>query len=88
MNEFIQIMLPHHVAVHYQRKTGQELKQGRNLEAGADAEAMEGATYTILHYMACSACSLIEPRTAGPRTAWLASKVLLKHPLSYVLITS
>ena len=28
-----------HITV--QRKSGQELKQGRNLEAGADAEAME-----------------------------------------------
>ena len=31
-----------HIAVHHQKKSGQELKQGRNLEAGADAEAMEG----------------------------------------------
>jgi hypothetical protein len=31
-----------HIAVHHQRKSGQELTQGRNLEAGADAEAMEG----------------------------------------------
>jgi hypothetical protein len=30
-----------HIAVHHQRKSGQELTQGRNLEAGADAEAME-----------------------------------------------
>ena len=29
-----------HIAVHYQSKTGQELRQGRNLEAGADSEAM------------------------------------------------
>jgi hypothetical protein len=29
-----------HSTVHHQRK--QELKQGRNLEAGADAETMEG----------------------------------------------
>ena len=28
-----------HVTVHHQRKSGQELKQGRNLEAGADTEA-------------------------------------------------
>jgi hypothetical protein len=27
--------------VHHQRKSGQEITQGRNLEAGADAEAME-----------------------------------------------
>jgi hypothetical protein len=28
-----------HITVHHQRKSGQELKQGRNLEAGADTEA-------------------------------------------------
>ena len=32
-----------HITVHHQRKSGQGLKEGRNLEAGADAEAMEGA---------------------------------------------
>jgi hypothetical protein len=31
-----------HITVHHQRKSGQKLRQGRNLEAGADAEAMEG----------------------------------------------
>jgi hypothetical protein len=31
-----------HIVVHHQRKSGQELTQGRNLEAGVDAEAMEG----------------------------------------------
>ena len=30
-----------HSTVHHKRKSGQELKQGRILEAGADAEAME-----------------------------------------------
>jgi len=28
--------------VHHQRKSGQGLMQGRNMEAGADAEAMAG----------------------------------------------
>ena len=36
-----------HISVHYGRKLRQELKQGRNLEAGADAEAMEGAAYWL-----------------------------------------
>jgi hypothetical protein len=31
-----------HIAVHYLRKSGQEIKHGRILEAGTDAEAMEG----------------------------------------------
>jgi hypothetical protein len=30
-----------HIAVHHQRKSGLELTQGRNLEAGVDAEAMD-----------------------------------------------
>jgi hypothetical protein len=31
-----------HIAVYHQMKSGQELTQGRNLEAGAVAQAMEG----------------------------------------------
>jgi hypothetical protein len=30
-----------HIAVYHQRKSGQEVTLGRNLEAGADAEAVE-----------------------------------------------
>lgn len=37
----IQLTLP--IAIHHLRKSGQELIQGRNLEASADAEAMMGA---------------------------------------------
>jgi hypothetical protein len=32
-----------HILGHYQRKSREELTQHRNLEAGADAEAMEGS---------------------------------------------
>jgi hypothetical protein len=35
------------ITVHHLRKSEQELTQGRNLEAGADAEAMEGAAYRL-----------------------------------------
>ena len=38
------LILPHH-----RRKSGQEIIQDRNLEAGADAEAMEGC-----YLLACS----------------------------------
>jgi hypothetical protein len=38
--EFIWLKLPY--TGHYQRESGQELKQGRNTEAGADREASEG----------------------------------------------
>jgi hypothetical protein len=36
------LSLHFHIVVHHQRKSGQELTQGRNLEVGVDAEAMEG----------------------------------------------
>ena len=49
-----------------QRKSGQEFQQGRNLESGADAEAMEGLLLTGLFSMACSARFLIGPRTTNP----------------------
>jgi hypothetical protein len=39
------ISLDFYITVHHQRKLGQELKQGRNLETGSDAEAMDGAAY-------------------------------------------
>jgi hypothetical protein len=34
-------------AVHHRRESGQELKQARNLDAGADAEAVEGAAFWL-----------------------------------------
>ena len=40
-----------HIAVYHQRKSGQELTQGKNLEAGADAEAIEGCCL-----LACFPC--------------------------------
>ena len=47
--------------------SGQELMQGRNQEAGADAEAMEGDAYWLS--MAFSVCFLIELRTTSPGVA-------------------
>jgi hypothetical protein len=41
------------IIIHHKRKSGEELTQGRNLEAGADAEAMEGCCLL--------ACFLTEP---------------------------
>ena len=47
--ENIGFVLHFHIVVHHWRKSGQELKESRNLEAGADAEAMEGSSL-----LACS----------------------------------
>jgi hypothetical protein len=39
-----------HNAVHHWRKSGQELRQGRILEAGADAESMEGCCCLLAYF--------------------------------------
>lgn len=41
-------------------------KQGRNLEAGDDAEAIKGVLLTSLLSVACSACFLTEHRIPSP----------------------
>jgi hypothetical protein len=46
-----------HIAAHYQRKSGQELIQGRNLE---------GCYLLACFPLPCSVCFLIEPRTTNP----------------------
>jgi hypothetical protein len=53
-----------HIAVHHQQKSGQKLKQGRNLEAGADAETM---LLTGLLSQLCSPYFLTEPWTTSQR---------------------
>jgi hypothetical protein len=63
------------IIVHHRRKLEQELKLGWNLEAGADAEAMEECYLTGLLLMTCSVCFLIERRTislwiAPPTVGW------------------
>ena len=49
-----------HIIALHRRKSGQELKQGRSLESGADAEAMEGAAYWLVP---CDLLSLISYST-------------------------
>lgn len=41
--------LPFHITVHHRRESGQELRQGKNLEAGVDTEAMKGCCF-IVHF--------------------------------------
>jgi hypothetical protein len=47
---------------YHQRKSGQELKQGRNTKAGSDAEAMEECCLLACSY---SVCFLIEHKTTS-----------------------
>jgi len=56
------------IIVHLWRKLRQELKQGWNLEAGANAEAVDGCcllsySHGLLNLL------LIEPRTSSPEMA-------------------
>jgi hypothetical protein len=53
-----------YIVVHHWRKPGQQHKQGRNLEAGANEGAMEGSCL-----LAYSICFLIELRTTSPGVA-------------------
>jgi hypothetical protein len=66
-----------HITAHHQRMPAQELKQCRNLEVGDVAEATEA---TCVFPMSCSACFLIEPRTAS--SGMLPTHNGLGHPLS------
>jgi hypothetical protein len=50
------------VIVYHWTQSEQELKQGRNLEAGADGEML----LTALFHMACSARFLVESKTHQP----------------------
>jgi hypothetical protein len=55
-----------HITVHHQRKSGQELKQARNPETGADAEAMEGLLLTGLHRLLSYRTQKNQPRDGPP----------------------
>ena len=55
---------------HHQKQGGQELKQGGNLEAGADAQAMKGAAYWLAFN---GLLSLLSDRTQNrqhPQETW------------------
>jgi hypothetical protein len=53
-----------YITVHHWRRSGQELKQDSDLEAGADAETLEFLACWLagLFNMACSEYFLVEPR--------------------------
>lgn len=55
-----------HIAVLYQRKSGKELKPGRNLKARADAEALEGAAYWLAAHGLAQFLPLVQPRASTP----------------------
>ena len=75
-----QITVPHHSPSLWEVRAGPQ--QGRNLEEGADAEAMEGCCSR-----ACSPCLaqpvlLYSPRTTCPSMALHTVDWALSHPLS------
>ena len=92
---------PH--TVHDWRNSGQELKQGRNLEYRAVAKTVEDAAY-YLFSMASWVCFLIETKTTSPEMApptmsWALphqslikimpySQILWKHFLNWVSLLS
>lgn len=62
---FIWLTLPY-ITVHHQRTLRQELRHGRNQEAGAKAKAIVGAASTGLLLLACLTCFLIGLSTTSP----------------------
>jgi hypothetical protein len=60
-----------HIRVHFHRKSGQELTQGRDLEAGADAEATEGAADWLAPHGMLRLLSYRTQPTDGPTHNWL-----------------
>jgi hypothetical protein len=80
-----------HISVHYGRKLRQELKQGRNLEAGADAEAMEEC---CLLPCSCDLLSLFSYRTPDHQSGgwshpqWTPSSIISCFTNSYVIFST
>jgi hypothetical protein len=64
---FIQLIPPQSNSSLKEATTG--IRQGRDLEAGDDAEAIGGVLRIDLLLMACSACFLMELRTTSPGMA-------------------
>ena len=74
-----------YIDVHHWRKSEQELKQGRSLEAGADTKVIEWC-----RLLACSACFLMKPQITSPRVApstmdWVISHQSLTMKMTYRL---
>jgi len=56
-----------HIAVHHRGKSVQELKRDWNLEAGVDAEALEGAVFWLVPH---GLLSLLSYRTRTTAQGW------------------
>ena len=69
-----------HIAVHPQRESRQELKQGRNPEAATDVDAMKECCLLL---MASSVCVLRESRTVSPGMAPPTIDWALPHQLCF-----
>lgn len=70
-----------HIPVYHQRHWGQELKQNKNMESGAEAEAMESAAYWLYPH-----CFLLAPRL--PSQDWPYPHQSLIHTMPYRLAYS
>jgi hypothetical protein len=59
-----------HIAVHQQRKLGQEFKQGKSMGSGADGETMEGAACWLSTKGLLSLCDGLYILGPGSGTIW------------------
>ena len=76
------VRLQSHITVHQCGKSGQEPQQGSNLEAGADAEAMEGAAHWLVPHGLLSLFCYTAHRTTCPSMALHTMDWALSHPFS------
>ena len=74
--------LMNYIDVKYKRKSGQELKQSRNLEAGADAEVMGGMLLPGLLSLLCYGTS---PRIGTSYNGLDLPPLIKKMPYSWIL---
>ena len=74
-----------HIAINHQRKAGQELKQGRKLEA--DTEAMEGAAYWLTPHGLLSQISYgtqdHQAKVSPPTVDWALPRCSLIEKMPY-----
>ena len=59
-----------HNTVHHQKKSEEEIKQGKDLEAGADAKARRGAAYWLVPHGLLTLPSYRNPGMAPPTVVW------------------
>ena len=76
------------ITAHQQEKSGQKLRQGRDLEAGAVAGAMEGAAYWLANQAFLIEFMTTSPRMTPPTVGCARSSSITNKKTAYRLAHS